>query len=181
MINKVRDFFNKISLICFVLACIILVLVWLSVNYQVVVRYFLLGSATWVIESVTYALLFITFLASAWVLKRDKHAKMDMVVNMLKPGGQVLLNTVTYILATILWLVIAVYSGYLTWTLIQDGVRLSTLLEPLKWPLVAVIPVGSFLLATQCLMRVIGHIRSWRVLRETEGARPAFDSRRVLE
>ncbi len=166
LLTKTGTIYNKILGSLFVLSCVILVLIMLSVSLNVVMRYFIGRPQGWVIETVSYSLLFITFLAAAWVLHKEEHIKMDLVLNRLSPRGQSVLNTVTSILASIMWLALTWYSSQITWTLFQGGDRIHTILEPLKAPLVAVIPIGSFLLFIQSLRRTHGFLRGWRASSE---------------
>jgi C4-dicarboxylate transporter DctQ subunit len=66
------------------LSGILLVYVMLSVTLDVIMRYFLNKPQFWVGELSEYALLYITFTGTAWVLKRDSHVKIDILYAFLK-------------------------------------------------------------------------------------------------
>jgi len=161
-LSRIGAIFSRSVQALYVLACIVLVLTTLSVCYEVVMRYFFGRAQIWVVESVSYSLLFITFLSASWVLKNEGHVKMDWLLNRLNPRNQALLNIITSILAAIVWLAIAWYGGQLTWGLYLEAVHIESELQPLKAPLVAIIPVGSFLLFIQLLRRAYGYLGSWR-------------------
>ncbi len=165
-LTKTGTIFDKIMGILFVFACVLLVFMMLSVGFDVLMRYFVGRPQIWVIEVVAYSLLFITFLAAAWVLRGEGHVKMDLVLDRLSPRGRATLNIVTSTLATIMWLVIAFYTSQLVWILFQRGEIMNTALKPPKAPLVAVIPLGSFLLFIQSLRRTYGYLGSWRTTSE---------------
>ena len=155
---------DKILGSLFVLACILLVFIMLAVVVDVVMRYSGMHPILGVNEIVEYSLLFITFLAAAWILKKEGHIRISIVLDWLNPRPRATINTLTSIVAVIIWAVIAWYSGQVTWDLFQAGEHIgASLLEPLKAPLVAIIFVGSFLLFIQSLRKTHGYLRSRRL------------------
>lgn len=101
LLTKSGTIFNRIISAAIVLAGVLLVFVMLSVNAEVVMRYFMRTPLVWVVEVSETLLLFITFLGAAWVLKNEGHVKMDIVLNRLKPRAQVVVNVTTSILSII--------------------------------------------------------------------------------
>lgn len=141
------------------LAIVILVFVTLSVTYEVVMRYFLDRPTLWVFEITQICLLYFTFLGAAWVLKKEGHVKIDLVLNSLKPRAQTWVNIITSGLATIAWLIVAWYGGWVTWQHFQLGLAKDTLMDIPDAPILAIIPVGSLLLFVQCLRRTSDYVR----------------------
>ncbi|MFC1979816.1 TRAP transporter small permease subunit [Chloroflexota bacterium] len=154
--------FNRIIRILFVIACSLFIIGWLSVLYEVVMRYIFSRAQIWVVDIVSYILLYITFLSAAWVLSKEGHVRMDWMINRLNPRNQAFLNMVTYIISSIMWLVIFLFTAHLTWSLFLEGEHIYTGLEPLKAPLVAIIPAGSLVLVIQLLRMAHGHLKRWR-------------------
>ncbi len=142
---------------------VLLVLVVFVISLEVILRNLVGRPQTWVIEVAEFSLLFITFLGAAWVLKMDRHVKLDVVLNRLSPKGQGLANIITSMLSAIVCLVITWYSALATWDLFQSGVHAMTPLEPPKAPFMAVVTIGSFLLFIQFLRRTHGYLRKWGV------------------
>ena len=89
---------------------------------------------------------------------------MDLVLAQLKPKPQAMVNIITSIIGAIVFLVIAWYGIDISWFAFQEGHFMVTLWEPPKWPILAIIPVGSFLLSIQFLRRAYGYLRSWEAL-----------------
>ncbi len=151
-----------INLLAF-LAGVIFVYLMLSVFVEaVILRYFLGITTDWIREVATYTLLFITFLGTTWVLRREGHVKMDLLLERLKPKPQAMINIITSVVAAIACLVVTWYGVKVTWRDIQTGYYVATVLEPYSWYLVLIIPIGSFLLFIQFLRRISGFLRSWR-------------------
>ena len=162
LLNKLSGIFDRTNDILTFLAVLFLAFITLLVTTEVVMRYFLGHSIIWVMEVSEYSLLWMTFLSTAWVLRREAHVKMDMVLNRLKPGTQSLLNILTSIIGAIVCFVIAWYSAGVTWDQFLRGVARVGMVDIPKAPVMAIIPIGSFLLFIQFLRRSYGYLRSWR-------------------
>ena len=90
-----------------ILAAVLVAFVTIAVLLDITMRYFLGRPQVWVLEIVEYCLLFITFLAAAWVLKREGHVKMDIAIARLKPGNQAMANIITSVLGALIFFTIA--------------------------------------------------------------------------
>ncbi|MBW2609774.1 MAG: TRAP transporter small permease [Deltaproteobacteria bacterium] len=144
------------------LAAGMIIFVMLSVGVDVVMRYFLNRPMLWVGEITEYCLLFITFAATAWVLKKEGHVVMDILVVRLNKKRQSFLNTSTSILGAFISLIIAFFSAKVTWDFFRSGAYESSVLEPPKYILYIIIPVGSFFLFIQFIRRVFMYASVWK-------------------
>ena len=140
----------------------VIAFITLLICATVFIRYLAGGAIKWALPVSELCLLFIAFLGTTWVLKREGHVKMDLVLDQLKPRNQAMLNIVTSAIATISCLVITWYSTQATWNNFQGGVLVAKLTEVNKFIPMAVIPLGSFLLSIQFMRRTYGYFRSWR-------------------
>lgn len=155
--------FDKTVSVLAVLAGSLLVFVMLSTNLGVVARYIFHQPLLWVIEFTGYSLLFMTFLGAAWLLRRERHIMVDIVVDRLKPKAQTVIGTITSILCTLVFLVICWYGAKVVWTHFQKGTFDSTMV--IQFPdayVLAIIPIGSFFLFVQSIRRTWGYLRQWR-------------------
>ena len=119
LITKAGSIFDRTINILTVAAIVILVFVMLSVCAEVILRYFLNRPLIWVVQVTENSLLYIAFLGAAWVLKREGHVKMDLVLNRLNPATQYLMNSITSIIGAIICLVITWYGVKVCWDLYQ--------------------------------------------------------------
>lgn len=164
LLTKGWTIFDRIISLLAILGASLLTFMMLAVSWEVISRYFLGRGVIWVIEFSEYALLYITFLGTAWLLKREGHVKMDIALTRLNPKTQLLINSITSILGAILCLVIAWAGAEVAWDHLQRGLHQPTLIAPPDFPIFAVIPVGSFLLFIQFLRRAYSFLESWRAL-----------------
>jgi TRAP-type C4-dicarboxylate transport system permease small subunit len=159
-LTKVGHVFDRILDIGAILGAAIIVFSVLGVCVQVVMRYFMGEPLTWMIDVTALLLLDMTFLGAAWLLRKEGHVSMDMVMNRLNPRHQSLLNIITSIVSAIVLAVITWYGAKTTWIYFEMGYWMSTTLSTPKWLVLGIIPVGSFLLFIQFLRRTYGYLRS---------------------
>lgn len=156
------DIFDKVLSLLAIVVAVTMGFTWLLVCTQVATRYFFRYPMGWVIETAEYTLLWITFLGAAWLLKKEKHVRVDVVIGRLNLKNQALLNTITSFVGATLCLVVAWYTGEVTWKLFQSRTHILSLLEPLQAPIIMIIPVGTLLLFIQFVRRGYGYLGHWR-------------------
>ena len=137
------------------LSGLLLVLLMSITCYAVVMRYIFHSPSGWVIEVCEYMLLYITFLGTTWLLKRDGHVKVDIVLVSLNPKVANVLRLVTSIMGAVSCAFLVVYGTLNTVKYYQGGTLVIQTLNTPKWILTAVIPFGSFLLVVQFLRQFI--------------------------
>ncbi|MDP6179526.1 MAG: TRAP transporter small permease, partial [Desulfatiglandales bacterium] len=98
---KIGSILDKIIKFFSFLAGVILAFILLSVCLEVLMRYFLNRPLQWVVELTEYALLFITFLGTAWLLKREGHIKVDVFLTLFSPKAQAGLKIFSYLIGII--------------------------------------------------------------------------------
>jgi TRAP-type C4-dicarboxylate transport system permease small subunit len=164
--NKGKSVFDRVIGVFAFSAGILIIYTFSSVCLEVVLRYFFNRPQVWVMETAEYSLLFITFLGAAWVLRNEGHVKVDLVINQLKPKAQTTINIFTSIVSAAVCLVLTWYTGQLAFDHLQRGVLSERMVNLPKGVLLAVIPVGSFLLFVQFLRRTYSYLKSRRVRRD---------------
>lgn len=162
--GAILDHFNNFL---FWVAAVLLFIVWFAVCADVFMRYFLNRPIAWAFEISEHILMLVTFLGTAWLLRRDGHVKIDLLVLRFKPRVQVVINSMTSILCAIACLIVAWYGGWVVWDQFQRSLHFVTLLAPPMWPLYLIIPVSGFLLFIQFLRRTYGYLAGWRLLQAT--------------
>ena len=162
-------FDGTISLFAIV-ADLVSVFLMLSVAASVVMRYFFSDPIIWVVEISEYCLLYMTLLASAWLLRGNGHAKMDLVIEGLKAGlPQVAIRISTSLLGAGLCTALFWYGVKVTWDTYKRGLYPSqAVLEIPDAYIMVIIPVALFLLSIQ-FMRMAWRVwRNWRATRGPE-------------
>lgn len=145
-----------------ILAGILLMLVLIGVTVGVAVRYFLGISLFYVVEISAYSLLYICFLVAPWVLKKEEHVKLDLVINHLDERINSLIGIITSIAGAIVFSIIAWYGTKATWGLFQSGYFVPSILAPPKYIIVGIIPLSCLLLTIQFIRRAWDFARNRR-------------------
>lgn len=142
-----------------ILACVaaaIIVAVTCAILYEVLARYFFNRPSRWVVQFSEYGLVFIGFLACAWVLREEAHVKVEMLTDMLTPPVRARLFAITSWVGAAMCAILAWVSATYTWELYErDEMIFRSIITP-KWPMLAVVTLGIGLLAIQFARRAVG-------------------------
>ena len=141
--------FDRILLALACVAAAIVIYTGLSVDYEVIMRYFFNEPTLWVVAFAENAMIFILFLCTAWVLSHEDHVKVDLLVSALSTKKQHLLNTITSVIGTLSCAIFFLLSVWLTWEAYVGGDLLWKAIITPKWPILAVMPFGSLMLTIQ--------------------------------
>ena len=144
------------------LAAVMLVLMVLAISSDVILRYSINTPLKWVFEATEYALLFMTFLAVTWVLKKDEHVRLDAVLNALGPKLRATVEALTSLVMAVVCLVITWSSTHYTIYLFQNHITIQKYYNIPQFTVFFIVPVGFFLLFIQSLKRIYQYIRQIR-------------------
>lgn len=162
LVGKLAAIFDRTNDVLVILAGAVLIFAVLSVTVDVLLRYFFNAPIIWSVVINENNLLYITFLAVAWVLKKDGHVKVELVLNRLNPKAENLLGMITSIIGVITCLVVTWYGSLVTWKDFQRGYYIPTHIAIPEAFVLFIVPVGMFLLSIQFSRRTHGFFMKWR-------------------
>jgi TRAP-type C4-dicarboxylate transport system permease small subunit len=142
-----------------VLAAVLLVAVMLATTIKVVFRYGLREGLIGVDQISGAMLLYITFLGAAWVLRRDEHVTLDLLVNALRPRVRRHLLVASSILGALVCLTVTMFGTIEVVSSWSRGIRIPAEIEYLRAVNLVVIPIGFLFLGLQFVRR------AWRSAR----------------
>lgn len=129
-----------------------------SVSYEVVMRYFFDNPTNWVPQVSKYCLVVIFFLPLAYAEQLGQHIKIDVLVLRLSKRTQTKLVIVTSALSIAAFVLFA-WSGTLyAWQAFREGWDSGPPLHIRLFPILAMIPLGLFLLSLQISVTLVKHI-----------------------
>ena len=160
--KRLSSIYGKTVIYLAYIACVLLVLITLAETAEILIRKLGNTSLPWVIEFSEHALVFIAFLAGAWVLKKEAHIKVDIVLNMLSPRIRALINVMNSMLGAILCLFLSYRSALMVWDLWKRQVLTSKTVEIPMWPLFTVFSIGSLFLSIQFFIRAQSYFKTLR-------------------
>ena len=156
-LKRFSVFFDRVLNLLFYVASGITLVIFFSVCTELLMRNFFNRPQIWSVEVTEYAMLYITFLGAAWLLREEGHVSLDIVDVFVTPRTRALLDSATSIIGLIICLVLLFFGAWSTWIHYQQGLETFSAMELRKWPFLLVIPMGSFLLVIQFLRRAYGY------------------------
>ena len=163
LVTKLTSVFDGIIRYFAFIAAAILIFIVAATLYEVVMRYFFGRAVLWVLEVTEYCLLFMTFLATAWLLRENGHIKMDLLFNRLGLKVQAGLGAFTSIIGALAFLVVTWHGARVVWQTYQMHYLLPSELRPLAFPLFLIIPIGSFFLSMQFIRTAYGYLGKGKI------------------
>ena len=160
-LTKIANIFDRIINGGAFVAAVLLVLIMFVISFDVVTRYS--GNPQrWTIEIIEYTLLYITFLGTAWLLKREGHVRIDLLTNSLSSKTQALLGILSSVIGILISSILIIYGSQITWEYLVEGHYQSTILKLPSAPFYAIIPIGSLLLFIQFLRSTYGYVVKYK-------------------
>ena len=159
---KILRVFDRILSFLMFLGALILAFLMLAVCWDVIARTAVGAPLIWLLEFTEYGLLYITFLCTAWVLKREAHVTSDLVLVTLHPRKQALVNVITSVIGACVCLILTWFGATVSWEKLLSGSYQPTAIQPPDFPIFVIIPIGFFLLFIQFLRRAHGNLLKWR-------------------
>ncbi len=158
--------FNRFIDMMFYLATVMILVIFFSTCIEIFLRFFFNRPQIWTVEVTEYAMLYMTFLGAAWLLREEGHVRVDIILLFIKPKWQALLQGITSIFGIIICLVLMFYGTWSTWIHYQKRLYTFTAMELLKWPFLIIIPFGSLLLFIQFFIRTYGYLKEFKSHRD---------------
>jgi len=141
--------FDKLLNIMAALAGIILVFIVSAVCYTIGMRYFFKQTTIWIIQTTEYALLWIVFLATTWLLREGGHITTDIIYGRLSNKTKVYLDAIMFFIGGLACAVMLYFGATYTYECITANVTDVRAVTVPKSAVFIIIPIGSFLLTIQ--------------------------------
>ena len=141
--------FDRLLNIMAALAGIILVFIVGAVCYTIGMRYFFRQTTIWIIQTTEYALLWIVFLATTWLLREGGHITTDIIYSHLSNKAKAYLDAIMFIIGGLTCAIMLYYGVTYTYECITSNVTDVRAVTVPKSAVFIIIPIGSFLLTIQ--------------------------------
>jgi C4-dicarboxylate transporter, DctQ subunit len=146
---------NRVCSAMAVLGGLLLLFITFSIAYSIVTRKLDLPTPVWVVQFNEYALLWVPFLATAWILSRVQHVSVQFLVLYLGKKGRKVLDIIHSFMGMILCGIFCWYGINTTWDHFVRGVTDVASVDVPKAYVLVIIPVGFFLLTLQFLSKFL--------------------------
>jgi len=141
--------FDKLLDILAAIAGIILVFICIAVCYTIGMRYLFSKTTIWVMQTTEYALLWILFFGTTWLLREGGHITTDIIHSHLNENVRKWLDTIMFIASGIACAVICYYGIKHMYECIVNNITDVRAVTIPKWMIFWVVPFGSGLLTIQ--------------------------------
>lgn len=159
--KRIYAIFDRINSFFAVLAMLLIVFVMLVVSLQVIMRHFFNSPIAWVLEGTQFCLVFITYLGAAWVLTKEGHVRIEIVVRRFSYRTQTMVNAVVSIVCALACLVVTIFGIIVALDYAKIDYIYPGSLEIPAWPLEAVVPLGFFMLFLGFVFRTIESFKAY--------------------
>lgn len=141
--------FDRVNNIMAALAGVILVFITAAVCYSIFMRFLFTKTTLWLTQTTEYALLWIVFLATTWLLKEKGHITTDIIYVHLNKKNKLYLDGFMSVIGG-LACALMLYLGVVhLLDCIVNGVTDVRAVTVPKWTVFIIIPIGSLHLTLQ--------------------------------
>ncbi len=152
---------------------LILVFMTLSIGYAIFVRALNLPGPVWIVQFNEYAMLFATFLGSAWLLSKHKHVSIELVVSRFSQRVQKIFDLIHSLMGMGLCATLCGYGATTTFENFQRNViNVQAVDVPMAY-IIFVIPLGFFLLFLQFARNFVVDLHELKSLGPDRPSHPA--------
>jgi TRAP-type C4-dicarboxylate transport system permease small subunit len=169
MLKTLSLAFDKANRVLSSVSAAFVVVMVVSILYDVFARLLFHAPTIWVIDMNEYLLVYLTFVPAAWILMNDHHVKVELLTVRLSPAPQRRLRVVTDILGLIYCIVLTWQAWEVAWHAFENGYRFSTALNFPKFPVLVIIPIGAAWLGLGFVFRILAGSRAPAALTPGEG------------
>ena len=126
----------------------------------VLLRYYFHLSVGWTTELSEYFIFLIVMFGAPWVLKKDQHVNVDVVVNLASPRVRRVFNLFTSIVGLLVCAAVFYYGSLAFHENFVKGTLMVKIMPVPKWMPILFIPIMAFFTGYQFLMKVISFARA---------------------
>lgn len=133
----------------------VVVLMMLTISYDVIMRYLFGAPTTWSFEINRYMLIMVVFIGGSYTLPSGGHVSVDIFTENIGGKKKILLDTVTSIMAGAYVLIFLIESSYFTWEAWEQNIKSTEYLAWPLWPIRIFLVIGSAMLLLEYVIRIL--------------------------
>jgi TRAP-type C4-dicarboxylate transport system permease small subunit len=152
-LTRAATWFDRLNRCLAVIACVLMVVITLAICTEILTRWLFNITNPWLVELSEIMLLYVTFLAAAWVLGNDRHVTLDVLLNLLSESNQRRMHLMLSMLGAITCFTLTWFGVLVVLDQFQNDIREPTIMAPLTFWITSVVPFGFVLLGVQFLRR----------------------------
>jgi len=142
-------FFDKLLDLMAALAGVILIFICAAVCYTIGMRFLFTKTTIWIMQTTEYALLWIVFLATTWLLREGGHITTDIIYAHLNEKTKHTLDCIMFLIGGLASAMMFCFGVLYTYDSILNKVTDVRAVTVPKSAIFIIIPIGSILLTIQ--------------------------------
>ncbi len=162
-------FFDKLLDVMAVVAGVILVFICGAVCYTIGMRYLFNKTTIWIMQTTEYALCWIVFLGTTWLLREGGHITTDIIYSHLSEKTRRWLDVIMFFLSAVACAIMFYYGTQHTYESITKNITDVRAVTVPKWTIFCIVPFGSLLLTVQFLRMMWSRMTGGHVAGHEEG------------
>ncbi len=147
--------FDGLNTALAVLAGLILLFMTLSISTSILARTWDIPFPIWIVQFNEYGLLWLTFLATAWVLQRGRHVSIDLLTRKATGWCNLFLDLTRNVVCGVFCAILCRQSTAVVWDHFQRGIVDVKGVDVPKYLILVVIPAGFLLLTLQFFRNMV--------------------------
>ena len=147
--------FEAANLLLSRIAGLLIVFCMISIVADVIGRYFLGKPIIWVFYYSEYILVYSTFLAASYVLQRDGHVKVDLVIALLNDRWRAYASVVSSLIGLFVSIVIGWYSLIEAFDTLRQKTMFTAPVAMYQFPIKIIVPFGFLLLCLEWIRKIL--------------------------
>ena len=153
--GKFMDIMSKIDEKLAEVAGWIVIVMMVTISYDVAMRYIFGAPTTWSFEINRYMLILVAFFGCAWALPAGGHVAVDIFTEHMETRRKAKLEIITSLMALTYMLVFFYEALIFTWDAWEGGVRSTEYLAWPLWPMRSFLVIGAFFLVFEFIFRIV--------------------------
>jgi C4-dicarboxylate transporter DctQ subunit len=142
-------FFDKLLDAMAALAGVMLLFICAGVCYTIGMRFLFTRTTIWIMPAAEYALLWIVFLGTAWLLREGGHITTDIIYSHLNTKTKHTLDCIMFVIGGVACVMMAIFGVFHVYECIIGGVTDVRAVTVPKAAVFIIIPIGFVLLTLQ--------------------------------
>lgn len=140
----------------------VVVVMMITISYDVVMRYAFGMPTTWSFELNGYMLIFVMFFSGAWALPAGGHVSVDIITERIALRKKAWLEVVTSIMAILYTFMFTYESILFTWDAWENMTRSTQYLAWPLWPTRLFLVIGGLALMFEFIFRLMNNVNILR-------------------
>ena len=147
--NRFWTVFDRLINFLASLAGIILIFITAAVCYTIGMRYLFTKTTIWLMQTTEYALLWIVFLGTTWLLREKGHITTDIIYTHLNEKTKHYLDCIMLVIGGLACAIMVYFGVDYMHECITKGITDVRAVTIPKWTIFIIIPIGSIFLTIQ--------------------------------